>query len=319
MCILFVAVGQHPDFPVVLAHNRDEWLARRCERMEPRDWRLESGSRELRVVSDGEGQTLLAGRDLQAGGTWLGLSRVPRTGACRFATVLNNSDYREPSRPGAPSRGMLPARFLLGPPGQSPGAFIQALAGEAEAEEMAGFALLCAAFGRGTEPEVAFVRNRARPGEEAVVPALGPGIHVLCNDATLASDWGRVRRGRQLFTEALQAAGAGAGATERLEAELFGRLLLDRAPPVQGDTDRKGDVPLFIEPLREAYGTRAATVVLCSHDGDVRASERCFEGAAPVPGVGDAEHVFLSRGGGPAAGSWMPLADPVAAGPRPRL
>ncbi len=57
MCILFIAVEQHPDYPVIICANRDEFHQRPTENMH---WWPE--------------QNILAGKDLQAGGTWLGLS-----------------------------------------------------------------------------------------------------------------------------------------------------------------------------------------------------------------------------------------------------
>jgi uncharacterized protein with NRDE domain len=90
MCILFIAIGQHPDHPLVVAANRDEYYRR--------------PSREMHWWSDKP--DLLAGRDLLAGGTWLGLHR---SGA--FAAVTN---FRVPgeNRRDARSRGELVVRFL---------------------------------------------------------------------------------------------------------------------------------------------------------------------------------------------------------------
>ena len=57
MCILFIAVEQHSDYPVIICANRDEFHQRPTQNMH---WWPE--------------QNILAGKDLQAGGTWLGLS-----------------------------------------------------------------------------------------------------------------------------------------------------------------------------------------------------------------------------------------------------
>ena len=58
MCVLFIAVEQHPDYPLIICANRDEFHQRLTKKMH---WWTE--------------QNILAGQDLQAGGTWLGLSR----------------------------------------------------------------------------------------------------------------------------------------------------------------------------------------------------------------------------------------------------
>ncbi len=90
MCLLAFAWRVHPDFPLVLVGNRDEFHDR------PADpahwWRSPEG--------------ILAGRDLEAGGSWLGLNRNGR-----FAVVTN---YREPGVPtsGRRSRGELVVDFL---------------------------------------------------------------------------------------------------------------------------------------------------------------------------------------------------------------
>jgi uncharacterized protein with NRDE domain len=101
MCLLVFAWRVHPRYALILAGNRDEFHARPAA---PAQW-----------WDDPPG--LLAGRDLQAGGTWLG---IMRTG--RFAVVTNYREMGE-RRPDAPSRGGLivdasrsdapvPARFL---------------------------------------------------------------------------------------------------------------------------------------------------------------------------------------------------------------
>ncbi len=90
MCLILVAWRSHPRYPCVVAANRDEYFGRPTAEA---DWWEEPGE-------------ILAGRDLQAGGTWLG---VTRTG--RFSALTN---FRDPSvvKPDAPSRGALVTGFL---------------------------------------------------------------------------------------------------------------------------------------------------------------------------------------------------------------
>ena len=75
MCLIVLAVGQHPDYPLVLAANRDEFHARPT-----------AGAGWWEDRPD-----ILGGRDLQAGGTWLALSR-----SGRLATVTNFRDAKLP-------------------------------------------------------------------------------------------------------------------------------------------------------------------------------------------------------------------------------
>ena len=93
MCLVLIAYRRHPRYPLLLAANRDEFHARPAQALH---WW--NGSPRM-----------LAGRDLQAGGTWLGLDA-----SGRMALVTN---YRDPSspRPDASSRGSLVGDFLGGP------------------------------------------------------------------------------------------------------------------------------------------------------------------------------------------------------------
>src|SRR5690349_24679135 len=91
MCLIVLAWRKHPDLPLIVAANRDEFHARPAA-----------------PAAFWEDQpSILAGRDLEARGTWMGVSR-----AGRFAAVTNYRGAREPSA--AESRGALVSRFLLG-------------------------------------------------------------------------------------------------------------------------------------------------------------------------------------------------------------
>ena len=92
MCLIVFSIKQHPAFPLVVAANRDEFFHRPTAAM---DW----------WHSETAGRDVLAGRDLQSGGTWLA---VDEDGA--IAAVTN---VREGSQvTGAHSRGELPLMAL---------------------------------------------------------------------------------------------------------------------------------------------------------------------------------------------------------------
>src|SRR5512141_669560 len=97
MCLIVLAWRVLPDSPLIVAANRDEFHARPAARAG--FWQ--------------DHPSILAGRDLEAGGTWMGLSRTGR-----FAAVTNYKGGRDPNA--AESRGTLVTRFLLGnsPPGK---------------------------------------------------------------------------------------------------------------------------------------------------------------------------------------------------------
>ena len=92
MCLIILAWKARADLPLAVAANRDEWRDRPTE---PAHWWKDPPD-------------LLAGRDLEAGGTWMGITR-----GGRFAAVTN---FRDPSerRTSARSRGVLVTEFLLG-------------------------------------------------------------------------------------------------------------------------------------------------------------------------------------------------------------
>ena len=90
MCLILFSYRQHPSFQLILAANRDEFYNRPTEPLA--FWKDEPD--------------ILAGRDLQGGGTWLGISRKGRIAAL--------TNYRDPSLivSDAPSRGNLVSGFL---------------------------------------------------------------------------------------------------------------------------------------------------------------------------------------------------------------
>ena len=90
MCLILVAWRVHPDYPLVVAANRDEFFARPTA--PAAFWK--------------DAPQVLAGRDQEAGGTWMGITR-----GRRFAALTN---FRDPAqmRKDAPSRGRLVADFL---------------------------------------------------------------------------------------------------------------------------------------------------------------------------------------------------------------
>ena len=90
MCIIAFAQNVHPDYPLILIGNRDEFFLRPTRQVHWWD------------------EEILAGKDLKAGGTWLGISK-----AGRFATVTNYRDIKG-IKNNARSRGEIPLNFLNG-------------------------------------------------------------------------------------------------------------------------------------------------------------------------------------------------------------
>jgi uncharacterized protein with NRDE domain len=115
MCLIVLAWRAHPRFPLIVAANRDEFHARKAAAAG--FWR--------------DRPQVLAGRDLQAFGTWMGVNR-----SGRFAAVTNYRGAREPAA--RESRGALVTGFLADD--AAPGAYMSEVA--ARAAEYSGFNLL---------------------------------------------------------------------------------------------------------------------------------------------------------------------------------
>lgn len=225
MCLIAWSWRRHPDYPLVILANRDEAHARPSEAAHW--WRS---------------PPLLAGRDLEAGGTWLGLTR-----SGRLAALTN--------RPGtaaadAPSRGELPVRWLdSGRKADEARATFGAPPGR-----YGGFNLLA-----GDGAALAFFSNR-EPDR-----ALAPGTHAMANGA-LDEDIPKVAR-----LAGLLEAWAESGSAPAPEAWLE---TLGDARPLAGSEARSA---VFVR--GERYGTRASTVVVFAADGRVRFLE---QGYAPA-------------------------------------
>lgn len=233
MCLIVFAWQVHPDTPLVVAANRDEFHARATA--PARFWP--------------EAPALLAGRDLAAGGTWMGVTRDGR-----FAALTN---FREPGAPqGSRSRGLLVSEYLL--TDADPLSYAEAVA--ADGGHYSGFNLLLA-----DADTLVVVSNRGTP--PTVLP---PGVYGLSNHL-LDSAWPKVIRAR----EALRVAVA-APTVEGLMA-----LLADDAAAPDDELPDTG-VGLHMERLlappfirSAAYGTRSSTVLLAGRER-IRFVEQAF-------------------------------------------
>lgn len=244
--MILLAWRAHPDFPLVVAANRDEFFARPT---------APAGFWD-------DAPQVLAGRDLEAGGTWMGVTR-----AGRFAALTN---FRDPAqnRPGAPSRGQLVADFLKG--NEEPAAYLDRIA--PLAARCNGFNLLL-----GDGDALWWSSNMGT--ERRCLP---PGIYGVSNHL-LDTPWPKVGAGKTAMAAALAAL--------PLTAPLFD-LLRDDATHPDEHLPRTG-VSLEWERLLSAafvrspdYGTRGSTVLSIAADGGIDFEERTWlPGAMPGPVV----------------------------------
>ena len=235
MCLIAMAVDAAPDLPLVIAANRDEFFARPTAAA---GW-----------WSDAPG--VLAGRDLEGGGTWMGVTRGGRLAAA--------TNYRDPSiKVEEPlSRGGLVLAFLEGT--ASPKDFLTSLAGEAG--RYGPFCLVA-----GVPGELWWTSSQTR--EAARIPS---GVHALSN-RLLDSPWPKVRRVREGLEQAL------AGPRAALDQALLG-ILSDRTPGAAEDLPDTGVGPVLeagLSPIfvsLPGYGTRCSTLLFIGSDGAVRFRE----------------------------------------------
>ncbi len=239
MCLILLALDQHPDFPLVMAANRDEFHAR-----------------PTRAIQWWEDQPLLAGKDLESGGTWLGI-----TPDGRIAAVTN---YRSGRMEPAPrSRGELPLRALEAA-GRGPSLLKEI---DAERSQFGGFNLMfCDGSGwfyTGNRDSVTWRR-------------LYRGVFGLSNHL-LQTAWPKVVRGREAMGRAL----AGHRNTASLHDALLTLLRDDRQAPIADlpDTGVGRETELFLSPpfIRgENYGTRASTIITRDRGGNMTVTEVSF-------------------------------------------
>ena len=235
MCLIFVAWQRHPAYRLVVAANRDEFYARPTA---PAGfWN--------------EAPDLIAGRDLEAGGTWLGVSRQGR-----FAALTNFRGGKVHAA-FAPSRGHLVGDYLRS--SDTPPVYLESLA--TRAPEYNGFNLLV-----GDDEQLHWFSNRA-----AGPLALDPGVYGISNDL-LDTPWPKVVRGKAAFTRLL--------ADERLDIDAVFDLLADRQPADDADLPDTGIglaleralSPMFI--AAGDYGTRSSTVLTIEVNGNITLHER---------------------------------------------
>lgn len=244
MCLILLAWRTHPRYPLVFAGNRDESYDRPSA---PAAFWHD----DLRIYG---------GRDLEQGGTWLGLAL-----SGHFAAVTN---YRERPKKGKMprSRGELAARFLRA--SDTPRAYLEQTM--SSAAEYGPFSLLV-----GDGAGLWYSSNRAvTNGSERPFRELAPGVYGLSNHL-IDTPWLKVTSGKRRLAQLMDAD------ETTLVTGLFD-ILSDRDPAPDAElpdtgvgAQRERELsPLFI--AADYYGTRASTVVLIDRDGQVLFIERLF-------------------------------------------
>jgi uncharacterized protein with NRDE domain len=263
MCLTAFAIGLSARFPFVLLANRDERFDRPAAPMAW--WPAQAGA-----------PALLAGRDLSAGGTWLGL-----TAGGRLAWVTN---VREPGRAlaDAPSRGSIVPQWLQAAQAVPEPAALQALG----SPPRNGFNLVVAELASAASAGVAGVAHWVGNRPQLQHRVVGRGMHGVSN-AALDTPWPKLLRLKQRLADMLLD-------TSELPAlqEAAWAALADPQPAADAQLPATG-LPLLRErqlspafirivgddPALAVYGTRCSTVVAVQQAGrqrSVHVVERSF-------------------------------------------
>lgn len=243
MCLLFISYRKTPGFRLVIAANRDEFLVRPTVPLGYMD----------------SAETVLAGRDITGGGTWLGVSKNRKFGAI--------TNYRDglliPGTP--PSRGEILLEFLHGD--MDARHFVDCLS--TRGERYNGFNVVL-----GDGDELYYYSNR-----EARPQLLEPGFYGLSNHL-LDTPWPKVNRGKKLLRPLMVEC-------DNVDPEKLFTLLEDRHRPPDEQLPETG-VGLEWERLLSTifidsahYGTRSSAVVTIDDHGRIYFAEKSFLRSGP--------------------------------------
>jgi uncharacterized protein with NRDE domain len=239
MCLIFLALKKHRDYKMVIAANRDEFYNRRTAAAD--HWP--------------DHPDLIGGRDLEAGGTWLGM-----TLGGKISMITN---YRDPKNinPSAPSRGQLVSDFLIEDVDAEK--YIRDI--QPRANVYNGFNLIV-----GNTEELFYLSNYGKG-----IQHLSAGLFGLSNHL-LETPWPKIVRGKAKMEKLLS------DPSPLLPARLFEVLYDD----VFAEDTMLPDTGVGLERERvlssmfiksPGYGTRCSTVILVDHQNKVSFTERVFD------------------------------------------
>lgn len=238
MCIISFHLKNHPVYKLILIANRDEAYARPAE---PLHWWEDAPH-------------ILGGRDVTAGGTWLGITKHG------YLAALTN--YRNPNeiKSNSYSRGDITRSFLENEPAVTE--YLTRL--QAEHQHYNGFNFIA-----GTVDDLYYYSQQKN--SSTLIPA---GTHSLSN-ASLNTPWPKVVKARTKLQKYIQQ-------TSFLDKEVLFRQLQDEEKASKENLPDTGVgmeleehlSPIFIRTAQ--YGTRSSTVLLVTHDNEVDMTERTF-------------------------------------------
>jgi uncharacterized protein with NRDE domain len=237
MCLIIFANNVHPKYKLIFAANRDEFYNRPSEQAD--FWEYQPD--------------LLAGKDLQAGGTWLGITKQGR-----FAAITNFRDLKN-HRNDATSRGKLTLDFLTS--NVSPEEYYNKL--NPTLNEFNGFNLLL-----GDVDQLYYFSSKTDS-----LKKLDKGIHGISN-AILDTPWPKIERSKRHLESLIQQEDINAWEVIAILKDTS--IAKDEELPDTGvglDLERMLS-PVFIK--SEKYGTRCSSVVMVDKENNVKFVEKFF-------------------------------------------
>ncbi|MBV7316051.1 NRDE family protein [Shewanella sp. NIFS-20-20] len=234
MCILFLAINSHPDYPLIVCANRDEFHHRATQPLH--QWQQPSG--------------IIAGRDLQAGGTWLGINQQGQFAA------LTNLRTPQANQANRLSRGDLVIKALSAEPMHK---WLLT-----NADKYNPFNLI---YQQGQD-YFCFNSMSARSHK------LSSGFHAISNGA-MDDEWPKMATGRKALEEAISS-------SSQINRQQLLPLLQDQSRPsddllpntgIGREWERLLSAIFIISP---DYGTRSASILIKNQQGQLELSETRF-------------------------------------------
>lgn len=246
MCVIIFAWKVHPEYPLILIENRDEFYDRDT----------------LPAARWVDNPTIFAGRDGERGGTWAGM-----TDQGRLAAITNFRDGMVGFDGFPRSRGQLTVDFLRGDGNAEE--YLRAIEGEL----YGGYTLIVGTIHEG----LWWSSNRAK----GLVREIEPGIHGLSNHL-MDADWPKVQWGKaSLESLLIEMAAAENVEEDQMLEKLFEILMNDKQaadedlPSTGVDAElEKAWSSMFV--ATPGYGTRSSTVILARKSGEIRFVEKSF-------------------------------------------
>ena len=239
MCLITFAYKKHPTYKLIVAANRDEFYNR--------------PTRSAQFWIEEKKPSILAGKDLKAGGTWMGISKNGK-----WAALTN---YRDPNwklkRP--TSRGEIALNFLVS--NDSTQQYLQKL--ERKAHTYLGFNVVL-----GDKKHIFHFSNYDKTPTK-----IKAGIYGLSN-ALLDTLWPKLERVKLSLTNAIQ--------NKELNQDLFFSFLGDDTQALDHQLPKTGIPKLWEKALSppfittKTYGTMCSTLLLIDYIGTIHFTERRF-------------------------------------------